>query len=335
MTINIQKGIISLIRSPIESVPAALPDHFDWNEVLKVVDKHQITPIICYGAHRSGIKLPDDVYTKLKLATYYAAAMDECQNRELSELFRVFSDNNIDYMPLKGVLLKRLYLNSEMRVMSDADVLIKVEQYKAISDIMKRTGYFMKVESDHELIWSKTPFMFIELHKRLIPSYNKDYYAYFGDGWQLARHSEYDNYRYEMSTEDQLIYLFAHFLKHYRDGGIGIKHFVDFCIVLNKNPELNVDYIRTELTKLHLYKFYLNILYTIDVWFCGVAPNEISDFITERIFVSGVYGTREEKAVASAVKTLESTGSAAAARRKKILDIIFLPYPSMCKKHRY
>ena len=333
MTSDFQKGIISLIRSSIKSEPAVLPNHFDWSEALKVADRHQITPMIYYGAHKSGIELPDDSYVKLKRATYYAATVDTCQNCESSELFRTFSKNDIDYMPLKGILLKQFYPNPELRVMSDVDVLIKVEQYEAISDIMKRLGYFEKVESDHELVWSKPPIMIIELHKRLIPSYNKDYYAYFGDGWQFARRSEYDPCRHEMCDEDQLIYLFTHFAKHYRDGGVGIKQLVDLWVFLNKNPEMNADYIRTELTELQLYQFYLNILDTIDVWFCNAAPNEMSDFITKRVFDSGAYGEQDERTIASTVKALKSAGSATKARRKKVLAIIFLPYPSMCKKY--
>lgn len=330
---NIKKGIILLIRSAIEGTPVVLPDNFTWDEALKVAGMHQITSILWYGVHKSGIKLPDDIHVRLKQETYCAAFMDECQNNELSELFNAFSDNNIDYMPLKGILLKQFYSKPEMRLMGDADILIRVEQYKVISDIMKRLKYYENVESDHELIWSKFPAIVIELHKRLIPSYNKDYYAYFGDGWQLAQRSEYDKFRYEMGAEDQLIYLFTHFSKHYRDGGVGIKHFVDFWVFLSNNPELNMDYIQRELTKLQLYQFYLNILNTIDVWFRGTPTNEVSSFITERLFASGAYGLNSEKLVAASVKSMKSAGSASRARMVKVFTTIFAPYSSMCTRY--
>jgi len=51
---------------------------------------------------------------------------------------------------------------------------------------MADLGYEELYESDHELVWNHD-LMRIELHKRLIPSYNKDYYQYYGDGWQLAK----------------------------------------------------------------------------------------------------------------------------------------------------
>ena len=71
---------------------------------------------------------------------------------------------------------------------------------------MESLGFAEKLESDHELIWQK-PSAYIELHKRLIPSYNQDYYAYYGEGWNLAK--KCDGTRYSMTDEDQMIYLFT------------------------------------------------------------------------------------------------------------------------------
>ena len=125
-------------------------------------------------------------------------------------------------MLLKGTLLKEMYPKKELRAMGDADILIKTEQYDKIKPIMQGLGFEERTESDHELIWRK-PQLLLELHKKLIPSYNKDYYAYFGDGWQLGKPNSNFPHRFEMSDEDQMIYLFTHFAKHYRDAGIGIR----------------------------------------------------------------------------------------------------------------
>ena len=330
---DFQKNMVSLIRSGITSEPAVLTDSLNWLEVLKCAETYQIASVIYYGVHRSGIKPPDDIYKTLKALTYNTAAIDNRQNYELSELSKAFSENNIDYMPLKGIILKKLYPNSEMRFMSDMDILIKVDQYSVISQIMKNLGYSETGESDHELIWKKPQASKIELHKRLISSYNKDYYKYYGDGWRLARLSEQDGCHYELRDEDQFIYLFTHFAKHYRAGGIGIKHLIDFGVFLNKHPALDKNYIETELTKLQLYKFYINIMETLSVWFDDASPDDITDFITNQIFTSGAYGTHDAKIIASAVKEFNTEGSATGARRKKMLHAVFSPFTLMQKKY--
>ncbi|MEA4964563.1 MAG: nucleotidyltransferase family protein [Oscillospiraceae bacterium] len=325
--------MISLIKSAIKQTPITLPDNFDWNEAIRIAERHHIIPLIYLGAHISGIELPTREIRQLKTGTYKATILDENQKNELSILFQTFSHSGIDYMPLKGIVLKQLYPSPEMREMSDADILIRLEQYTEIAKIMLKLGYHEVVESDHELIWSQPPFMTIELHKRLIPSYNKDYYAVFGDGWQLARRSDIDWHRYEMLPEDQLVYLFTHFAKHYRDGGIGIKHFVDLLLYMDTNLGLNMEYVKAELTKLQLYEFFQNVHNTIDVWFNDTDSNEMSDFITKRLFASGAYGADDEKTVAASVKRLKAMGSASHVQRRNILDLIFLPYPSMCVKY--
>lgn len=333
MNTDYHQTIISLIKSAIKSESVNPPDNINWGKVLGISENHQMTPIIYYGIHNSNINLSGDIKNKFKQSTYSSTALNEQQNYAISDLFKEFSYNNIDYMPLKGMLLKQLYPNPEMRVMSDIDILIKIEQYDIISKIMKNLGYNEITESDHEFVWRKPPMIVIELHKRLIPSYNKDYYAYFGDGWQLAERSEYEDNRYEMSAEDKLIYIFTHFAKHYRDGGIGIKHLIDIWVYKNNYQNLDERYIKEELTKLQLYEFYLNILTTIDVWFKGTPSNNITDLITYRIFDSGTYGTHENKVIASAIKDSKANDSAVKTRRKKIIKTIFLPYSSMCKRY--
>lgn len=170
-----------------------------------------------------------------------------------------------------------------------------------------------------------------ELHKRLIPSYNKDYYEYYGDGWRLAELKS--NYRYDMRDEDNYIYLFTHYAKHYRDGGIGIRHMTDLYVFAAAHSELDYGYISEELKKLRLFEFYKNTRHTLDVWFCGVKPDNMSDFITAKIFGSGSYGTYDAHILSAAVKSSKSVGSAKAVKIKRLVNAVFLPYNQMCNKY--
>ena len=327
------RGILSLIKSAVTGELAVLPENFNWYAAFKYAETHQIIPIIYYGVHKSKIRLPEDLAVNMKHVLYDTVTISGRQDYELAEITKNFSANNIDYLPVKGVLLKHLYPSAETRSMSDIDILIKTQQRETICALMEKLGYTMNLESDHELIWFKPPSVAVELHKRLIPSYNKDYFEYFGDGWNLAKQSESDKNRYDLSDEDHFIYLFTHFAKHYRDGGIGVKHLIDLWVYTSRKCALNKDYIRAGLEKLQLYEFYRNIEETINVWFRGAAKSELTDFITERIFSNGMFGTHETSTVASAVKTLKSTGSASKSRKKKFFGSIFIPYSSMCQKY--
>ena len=325
---SFQSGIISLVKSALSGEKEQIPADLNWQAVKECAKNHQIYAMIYYGVVNSGAEPPKDVRDYLETVAFKSLALDRNQVFAAGEILKAFSENGIDHMPLKGTILKSMYPKSEFRTMSDADILIKPEQYDAIVPIMRKLGYEKTGESNHEYIWSKDGFLTIELHKRLIPSYNKDYYAYYGDGWQLAKVKE--GTRYSMTDEDHFIYLFTHFSKHYRDGGIGIRHFVDLHIYLAAKPDLNFDYIEKELQKLQLGTFYQNVFRTMQTWFEGAPGDEQTDFITARTFANASYGTFDTRLIAAAVKKGKSSTSGKRARFKRIWRLFFPTHEELC-----
>lgn len=311
-----QRAVIDIVYSAFTGEKISLPNDFDFSNGVKIAKRHKIEVMFYYGALNCGFEKNASM-RELFMPVSVNIAADEQQVFSVKELFAAFDEQKIDYMPLKGVLLKNIYPKSEMRSMSDADILIKTEQYDKIRAVMLKLGYNAVLESDHELVWNRNSIS-IELHKRLIPSYNKDYYSYFGDGWRLAKVK--NGTAYSMTDEDQLIYLFTHFAKHYRDGGIGIKHMTDLWVYRKSKPNLDEKYIKNELTALQLFDFYVNIKNTLSVWFDGKKEDPKTDFITDVIFNSGVYGTRDKHAVSDAVKLSKSTDKV---KTKKVFKLLF------------
>ena len=332
MLTDFEKGIICLVRSGLTNEKAVLPQGFDIECIEPVAKTHQVRTLVFCGAVASGIEREHPVMRKLFSSLYSELVLSERQAGCYRKLTASFEENSIDYMPLKGILLKELYPQPEMRCMGDIDVLIRTSQYERIEKILVDLGFEYGVDSDHEVIWHSKDGVLVELHKRIIPSYNKDYYAYFGDGWERAKKADENGFLYRFSPEDEFVYLFAHFSKHYRDGGIGIKHFVDLKVYLDKvNPDR--DYITEELKKLGLYEFYLNVLNTIDVWFDGTEGDEKTDRVTKTIVESGVYGLSEHKAAAALLR--KSTQGIQNKPNTRMFKRLFLPYGAMCEKYPY
>ena len=251
------------------------------------------------------------------------------QDRIARELYDLFDRERFSYMPVKGLLLRELYPAREMRLMGDLDILIKLDEYPRIRELLLERGYIEKLESDHELIWHKNGVM-IELHKRLIPSYNKDYYAVFGDGWQLGKICT--GTRYSMTNEDQMVYQLVHFAKHYRDGGIGLRHMVDLYLLRRSKPGLDEAEIAKALEELQLLDFYQNIFHTLDVWFAGKPSDGISELITKTVFGAGLFGSRENHILSEGVKIQKKSGKQNA-RGEKVRHAVFLPYKHMCLRY--
>ena len=322
---DLQKGILTLIKSALIDKPLPLPQDFSLDGILPLCREHEITPMVCEGAVNCGLQNSPSFRPMLQESCQHLLA-SERQAGLIRRIFRTFNENGIDYMPVKGCLMKQRYPKHEFRPMADADILIRPEQYDQIRALMKQLGFFEGVESNHEYIWDSIS-LHVELHKRLMPSYNKDYYAYFGDGWRLA--SQRKGTRYAMTPEDEFIYLFVHLAKHYRDGGVGCRQMVDLWMQRRSFPDLNEDYLRRELRKLRLLEFYDNVSKTLSVWFEGGEPDDVTDCITNFIFSAGAWGKEENHILSNALKEQKIVGSALGGTLLSAIKLVFPPYSGM------
>jgi hypothetical protein len=327
---DFQKGFLSLIKAALTDSPLEYPLSLDYGEVYRIAEEQQVIPLVYYGAIKDPAFMSHRCAQSFLERTCVYVGHGEDQTETVNRILQAFDREGISYMPLKGTLLKSMYPSPEMRVMGDADILIKMDEYDRIQRVMLSLMMIPKKESDHEYNWQTMTGLQIELHKRMIPSYNRDYYAYYGDGWRLARPAGGEGCRYEMSPEDTYIYLFTHFAKHYRDQGVGMKYVFDFYVYQRQYPELDMAYIARELDKLQLFEFYRNVTRMIDVWFEGAPSDEITDYLTDKIFSDGVFGKEENGAMSEGVKLSKESGSV---RAKKRWRLIFPSYSSMCVRH--
>lgn len=317
-----QKDVLTLIRSALNKEKKEQVTEVDLDYVYEIAKQHQIFGLLFYGLENCGLK-NSEIYQKLFLKACQSISVSQRQMRELDTIFALFEKEKIDYMPLKGAVLKQLYPKHDMRLMGDADILIRTKDYDKIKGLLEWLGYTEGQESDHELVWIK-PELYLELHKSVMPKRDKRYYAYFGDGWDNAVKSNDIFCRYRMSDEMTFIFLFVHFVKHYAGAGIGIKHMVDLWVYQNSKPNLDKAFVLEEMKKLGLAEFYENIMHTLKAWFGETEFNQKDEFVTKVIFDNGVFGNMENVTLSSM-----KDSNAKTAKLKRFISLVFLPYSSM------
>lgn len=325
-----QQGLVTLLKSAITGESIPLPEGFALEQAYSQVMRHQIVPLIFRGAVTCGIPKTNPVMQQLFRQSCMCLLNSENQLAELRRLYKAFDENGILYMPLKGCNMKDRYPKPELRVMGDADILIRMEQYQQIVPIMESLGFRFKLESDHELIWQSDG-LYLELHKRLVPSYNRDLNPYFENCWEKAEIVQ--GSRYGMTPEDEWLYLFTHFAKHFRDSGIGCRHVVDLWVFLRTHPNLQEAPVKNALGELQLLEFYENILHLICAWFEDGVSDQKVDVLTEYIFSSGSWGSGEASVLSGILRN--STGSFRKhARLQYIWKYAFPNLETMQRRHK-
>lgn len=293
--------IITSVVSENGVVPVE-PDGVDWNYIYAVSSKHNIINLIGYSVKKYGFSVPEDLKKIFIQRVYQLALINESQLNHTYSVFDAFEKNGIDYMSLKGVDIKEIYPSGDMRVMGDADILVRFSDIDRIKPIMDELGFSYCGESNHEIIYKKEPYTKIELHKYMVPTYNDDLYSYYGDGWKLAKPKNSGSHRYTLSAEDNYIYLLTHFAKHYRDAGAGIKYLIDLWLYKQKFDNLDVEYVENQLQNLRLFDFYKNIEKLTACWFENGVSDKTVENMTQFIVESGVHGSKEHRVLAETVR---------------------------------
>ena len=321
------QAILAAIKGGLTGEKVVLSESLDAEYVCRLAKQHQICGMLLYGLMSAGLSSDSAVCKRLFGGAIAETVLHEQQTVVLGEMFSALEAEKIPYMPLKGTLLKELYPKPEFRVMSDADILIKDEDHTKIFEIMRSCGFEQKYESDHEIVWKKGA-VAVELHKHLIPSYNDDYHEYFTNVWNKA--VNVSGSRYRLEDNDEFVFVFTHFAKHYRDGGIGIKHFTDLWLMLQKHC-VDEAYVREELSKMHLDKFYDNVKSTLGYVFEGAEESEATQIIINTILESGAYGSADDRLTARVTLNAKRGNSRFAA----VVAMIFPSRSVLAPRYKY
>ena len=261
-----QQGVVTLVRSTINGEKLSLPEGFALEAADELIQKQGLLPLVYQGAYLCGVDAKSEIMQRYQKQYFRHLMRSELQMRKAEQIFKIFDEKGIDYLPVKGCLMKKLYPQPEMRMMGDADILIRREQYARIKPEMEALGFEEGVWSNYDVHWTSRELL-AELHYRIFSDNHEDLYGYFGDGWSKAIQTQ--GSRYTFSVEDMFLYIFSHMTKHFRFCGIGARQIVDLYVYRKANPHMDEAKVEAVLGEINLLEFYRNIKKLLAVWFEG------------------------------------------------------------------
>ena len=106
---NTETGILSLIKSAVTGDKVSIPADFDWKSAVEISVKHHTAVLLYYGAYNSGIEIPAPYSAALDKYALNSVQYEAKQKYEAEMVYKAFNDGKIDYLPLKGAVMKKYY----------------------------------------------------------------------------------------------------------------------------------------------------------------------------------------------------------------------------------
>jgi len=239
MSIDVMNIIFLLLRSALwgEAFQGELSkEDFAW--VLKLAKEQTVYGLVFDALSQLKGNFDKRLIFEGLSVSQMIQRQNECVNKELKEIVRMFDENGINYLVVKGQTYSVLYPKSDLRMAGDVDFLIH-QEYHSVKSLIERQFLVnlpeTVIEGEIEFEHNNVPF---ELHTRL-RTYAKKRHQVVWDTlmekeWQEKYYVEIDGVKVRtLSPTLNAAYVFIHLFFHFIREGVSLRQLCDWAMVLH------------------------------------------------------------------------------------------------------
>lgn len=271
------------------------------------------------------VNVYDKFYQSILKAQTLAILRYEKINYEYQRLCDFFEKEKIDYLPLKGSIIRPFYPYPEMRTSCDIDILIKpLNLEKATVLLQEKLNYRKDKVFAHDVSFFSESGVHLELHFQLqddANSWEVKTGLFFNNVWEYCTLESGCSYRYKMNNEMFAAYNLVHTAKHFVMGGCGVRAFMDLWIIKHRIG-FEESKLYAILSKCRMARFGRRALYLAECWFGDGKMDEFYESMQDYVIRGGLYSGKS-----NVILTLNSQKNS---KFKYVLKRIFMPYKRLC-----
>ena len=220
---NQELGFIVKVLSKASTADLIDEHKFDNKEFIRLIKHHRLDSIFLKAVQEQNIKLPNELKERLEQINKRNKMRMMKLTAELIRIHKLFTENGIDYISLKGpALSQQIYGDYTIRSSRDLDILVKVDDLDKVNSILNDNGYYTDVnnfdnhnKAHHDISFvNKKLEIQIEIHTRLF-SFDK---LYNYSNTELFKNKEtiiLNNYNISiLEKKTNYEYLYIHAQKH-------------------------------------------------------------------------------------------------------------------------
>ena len=314
----------SMLQSVLSTGTTVLPGKTvkQDNEIISMAKEQDVVLLLCYGIQKAGGQLPSRLQQELIQGVYHYTQNEYMLNRARE----AFNKEGIQFMPLKGSVIQRLYPEPWTRRSCDIDILVHEKDLEKAVQTLIQAGFKTDEKREYHDISLHLGNTHLELHFNIcenIPRIDN----MLSQVWKYSE--PINEYEYCETSEFFAFHIIAHLLYHFLRGGSSIKQFIDLWMLRHKSA-YDEKKLRPFLSACKLETFYEVICEISDIWFEGKKQTDLSRLIENRVFNGGIENRHGHP---DAINIAIGGGM-----KKFILKSIFLPkremewiYPSLKK----
>lgn len=315
--------ILECVRSSICNIPVSFDFQNDisFEKVFRAAQSHRIMGLVFNALKPLEENIPREIFEKMSAVNKMMIMSSVARNGSIEEVSKIFHENNIRFVLLKGAVLQDLYPEKYMRYSTDTDILVKQKDYEKTVSLLKELSYKFESRNDKHFVFWKKPYICVEIHNKLVSGS-----GFFDSAWENVAE---ENGSLVMKKEFELTYLLCHMAENFsKTAGIGIHSVIDIYLYLKKyENRLDREALEKYLEKCRLKKFFESIKALGEIWFEGREYDEFYLKLTEYIFAGGRSGNPANAASGN----ISYDKSLVLGKIKFFLSKIFLPYKDLKK----
>lgn len=317
-----QSVLISVIRSELTKTaldPVVLNCITDeiLSELYVLSKAHDLSHIVSSVIEKYKIAGNKELIKKFQKQEMLAVYRTTQLQYETNRLKDMLNEAGVPFVLLKGAVIRPYYPAEHMRTSCDIDVLVNRENVKKAGKLIEKQLEGRKLEAGHyDITYALPSGVHIEVHYAL-PEGKEKADRILETVWEYA--CPYEKSQFKLKDEFFVFYHFAHMAKHFKNGGCGIRPFMDLWIIEN-SMRIDLRCADNLLQKAELDKFAKGAIELTEAWFGDKPKSNLTENMQEYIFSAGLYGSIENGVTMSRT---EKSGFG------HIWNRLFLPYSQM------
>ena len=298
-----QKTVLDLLSSAMFQKPFCADSEVDWKAVFEECKAQSVISLAFSALPKN--EVPQKIYAHWKALVNENLAVNSKISYAHTMLNELLKQAKIPYVILKGCASAEYYNDPLLRTMGDVDFYVPASCFEKTDKLLLKNSFLSNnIKHEYEKAYTKDDVIF-ELHNTVngVPGGKVGIVIrqYFDDVFDNAmlKHLDLAEY-YSPSPFHHGLIMLLHVARHMVTGGIGLRHFCDWAVFVDRVGNDFVPLFENKLEQVGLWRFAQIMTQFCTVYlglpqqaWAGIAEKQILAKLKDDVFAGGNFGHKD------------------------------------------